>query len=54
MALVPKIVMGDSFMNLIRLSNSLEIDQAEHFFRTDLGPKCVQMLSVNDKSHHCR
>ena len=35
----------NSFRNTIKVSNSLEIDQARHFVRPDLGPNCFQRLS---------
>ena len=41
----------DSF-NTIRVSNSLDPDQARHFVRHYLGPNCLQRLSVDDKSCH--
>ena len=31
----------NSFKNTIRVSNSLDPDQAHHFFWTDLGPNCL-------------
>ena len=34
------------FFNTIRVSNSLDPDQAQHFVRPDLGPNCLQGLSV--------
>ena len=34
----------------IRVSNSLEPDQARHFVEPDLGPNCLQRLSADDKS----
>ena len=41
-----------NFRNTIRVSNSLDPDQASRFFRPDLGPNCLQRLSADDKSHH--
>ena len=41
-----------SFRNIIRVSNSLDPDQAQHFVGPDLGPNCLQMISADDKSHH--
>ena len=41
-----------SFRNTFRLSNSLDPDQDRHFVSPDLGPNCLQRLSVDDKSHH--
>ena len=42
----------NSFRNTIRVSNSLDSDQAQHFVRADLGPNCLQRLSADDKSCH--
>ena len=36
-----------SFRNSIRVSNSLDPDQARHFVRSDLGPNCLQRLSAD-------
>ena len=38
------------FRNTIRVSNSLDLDQARHFVEPDLGPNCLQMqmLSADD------
>ena len=30
------------------MSNSLDLDQAQHFVRPDLGPNCLQRLSADD------
>ena len=38
------------FFNIIRVSNSLDPDQARHFVRPDLGPNCLQRLSADIKS----
>ena len=38
------------FWNTIRVSNSLDPDQARHYVRPDLGPNCLQRLSVDDTS----
>ena len=35
------------FFNTIRMSNSLDPDQARQFFGPDLGPNCLQRLSAN-------
>ena len=35
-----------SFCDAIRVSNSLDPDQAGHFNVPDLGPSCLQMLSA--------
>ena len=34
------------FFNTIRVSNSLDQDQAQHFVGPDLGPNCLQRLSA--------
>ena len=39
------------YFNTIRVSNSLDPDQARHNVRPDLGPKCLQRLSVDNTSH---
>ena len=36
----------------IRLSNSLDPDQALHFVGPGLGPNCLQRCSADDKSDH--
>ena len=38
------------FFNTIRVSNSLDPDQARHFVGPDLGPNCLQRLSADNKS----
>ena len=38
----------NSFRNTIRVSNSLDPDQAQHFAGPDLGPNCFQRLSTDD------
>ena len=40
----------NSFKNTIRMSNSLDPDQAQHFVGPDLGPNCLQKLSADDSS----
>ena len=40
------------FNTMIRVSNSLDPDQARHFVGPDLGPNCLQRLSADDKSCH--
>ena len=42
----------NSFRNTctIRVSNSLDPDQARHFVGPDLDPNCLQMLSADDTS----
>ena len=35
------------FFNTIRVSNSLDPDQARHFVGPDLGPNCLQRLSAD-------
>ena len=39
-----------SFTNSIRVSNSLDPDQAQHFVEPDLGPNCLLRLSAEDAS----
>ena len=39
-----------SFRNTIRVSNSLDPDQDQHFVGPDLDPNCLPRLSVGDKS----
>ena len=38
------------FFNTIRVSNSLDPDQARHFVGPDLGPNCLRKVSADDKS----
>ena len=38
----------NSFRNTIRVSNSLDPDQARPFVGPDLGPNCLQNLSADD------
>ena len=38
------------FSETIRVSNSLDPDQARHFVGPDLGPNCLQSLSSEDTS----
>ena len=38
------------FEKTIRVSNSLNPDQARHFVRPDLVPNCLQRLSAEDNS----
>ena len=40
----------NSFRNTIRVTNSLDPDQNRHFVGPDLGPSCLQRLSVDGKS----
>ena len=40
----------NSIKNTIRVSNSLDSDQARLFVGPDLGPNCLQMLSVDNTS----
>ena len=42
--------MKNSFRNIIKLSNSLDSDQARHFVGPGLGPNCLQRLSADDTS----
>ena len=39
-----------SFRNNIRVSSSLDPDQARQFVGPDLGPNCLQRLSADDTS----
>ena len=39
--------MDAGFFNTIRVSNSLDPDQARHFVRPDLDPNCLQKLSAD-------
>ena len=38
----------NSFRNTIRVTNSLDPDQARHLLGPDLGPNCLQRLSASD------
>ena len=40
------------FFNTIRVSNSLDPDQARHCAGPDLGSNCLHRLSADDKSCH--
>ena len=40
----------NSFRNTIKVSNSLDPDQAQHFVGPDLGTNCLQKLSADDTS----
>ena len=40
----------NSFSNTIRVSNSLDPDQARHIVWPDLGPNCLQCLSADNTS----
>ena len=40
------------FRITIRVSNSLDPDQDRHFVGPDLGQKCFQRLSADNKSRH--
>ena len=40
----------NSFRNTIRVSNSLDADQARLFVGPDLGPNCLQRLSPDETS----
>ena len=40
----------NSLRNTIRVSNSLDPDQALHSVGPDLGPNCLQNLSADDTS----
>ena len=37
------------FFNTIRVTSSLDPDQAPHFVAPDLSPNCLQRLSADDK-----
>ena len=39
-----------SFRNTIRVSSSLDSDQARHFIEPDMGPNCLQRLSADNTS----
>ena len=53
MALLLKLTFSKkSFRISIRVSNSLDPDQACQFVGPDLGPNCLQRLSADYKSHH--
>ena len=39
-------------MNSIRVSNSLDPDQARRFVGPDLGPNCLQRLSADGTVRH--
>ena len=41
-------------MNTIRVSNSLDPDQARHYVGPDLGPNFLQRLSADDTSMHVK
>ena len=40
------------FSNTVRVSNSLDPDQARQFVRPVLGSNCLQMLVADDTSRH--
>ena len=44
-----KIILG---LLYIRVSNSSDPDQDQHYVGPDLGPNCLQRLSVDTKSHY--
>ena len=44
--------LNNSFRNMIRVSNSLDPDQAQQNVGPDLGPNCLQMLSADATSRH--
>ena len=47
------IFLKNSFMNTIRVSNSLDPDQDRRCVGLDLGrPNCLQRLSADDNSRH--
>ena len=41
------ILSKNSFANTIRVSNSLDPDQARHFVGLDLGPNCLQNIPAD-------
>ena len=41
---------ADIFSETIRVSNSLDPDQARHFVGPELGPNCLQRISSDDTS----
>ena len=41
-----------NFRTTMRMSNSLDPDQARHFVGPNLGPNCLQKLSANDTRRH--
>ena len=41
----------NSFMNTIRVPNSLDSDQDRHSVGPDMDPNCLQRLSTEEKSH---
>ena len=43
----------NSFRNAIRMSSSLDPDQARHVVGPDLDPNCLQRLSADDTSMQC-
>ena len=45
-----QLISKTSFKNTIRLSNTLDPDQARHFVVPDLGPNCLQRLSADGAS----
>ena len=40
----------NNFRNTISVSNRLDLDQARQNVGPDLGPNCLQMLSVDNKT----
>ena len=40
------------FLNTIRVSNSLDPDQARHYVESDLGPNCLQSYQQTIKVNH--
>ena len=46
---MPYFTLDDGFFNTIRVSNSLDPDQALHFVGPDLDPNCLQRLLVDNK-----
>ena len=40
------------YRTTMRMSNSLDTDQARHYVGPNLGPNCLQKLSANDTRRH--
>ena len=40
----------NSYMITLRVPNSVDPDQAQHFLGTHMGPNCLQRLSADDKA----
>ena len=46
-----KLTFSRTFRKTIRVSNSLDPEQARCFVGPDLGPNCMQILAVDDRCH---